>query len=208
MRAESAEIDEVIQHSVNDSVTAAIGEAWDCERSRETSGGLLKHIDNPRLLRNVAEMLRVVRLGIESSGFCKDPWILRKIYGLDHDGSAPFGTPFQVYLRMADEAAEHAKGIPRSESLEDLKNKMFKILDSEIKRVEGLAEDALRSKIVKTEYMKVAALIPPLPVSERFLRYETHLSREFDRTLAQLERLQRMRLGQPVLPPISVRLSR
>jgi len=33
------------------------------------------------------------------------------------------------------------------------------------------------------------------------------LSREFDRTLNQLERLQRIRKGQPVLPPIKVEVS-
>ncbi len=33
------------------------------------------------------------------------------------------------------------------------------------------------------------------------------LERAFDHTLSQLERLQRMRLGQPVLPPVKVELS-
>jgi hypothetical protein len=33
------------------------------------------------------------------------------------------------------------------------------------------------------------------------------LSREFDRTLNQLERLQRMRKGQPVLPPMELKIS-
>ena len=33
------------------------------------------------------------------------------------------------------------------------------------------------------------------------------LDRAFDRTLTQFERLQRMRKGQPVLPPVKVDLS-
>jgi hypothetical protein len=36
------------------------------------------------------------------------------------------------------------------------------------------------------------------------MRYETSLDRSFDRTLKQLERLQRMRSGQPVLPKLEV----
>ena len=50
-------------------------------------------------------------------------------------------------------------------------------------------------------------LVPKYEVLGRLLRYEAHLSREFDRTLSQLERLQRMRKGQPVLPPIKVEVS-
>lgn len=42
------------------------------------------------------------------------------------------------------------------------------------------------------------------PTLDRLLRYETSLERSFDRTLSQLERLQRMRLGQPVLPKLEV----
>lgn len=36
------------------------------------------------------------------------------------------------------------------------------------------------------------------------LRYEASIERNFDRTLNQLERLQRIRLGQPVLPKLEV----
>jgi len=39
---------------------------------------------------------------------------------------------------------------------------------------------------------------------DRLLRYEVSLERSFDRTLSQLERLQWMRLGQPVLPKLEV----
>jgi hypothetical protein len=49
-----------------------------------------------------------------------------------------------------------------------------------------------------------AKLLGRVTAAEAAIR---HLSREFDRTLAQPERLQRMRLGQPVIPPINVRLS-
>ncbi len=39
-------------------------------------------------------------------------------------------------------------------------------------------------------------------VVDRLQRYEGSLERSFDRTLSQLERLQRLRLGQPVLPAL------
>ena len=42
---------------------------------------------------------------------------------------------------------------------------------------------------------------------EHLLRYEASIERAFDRTLSQLERLQRIRLGQPVPPPIKLDVS-
>jgi hypothetical protein len=42
----------------------------------------------------------------------------------------------------------------------------------------------------------------------RFPRYEASIDRSFDRTFTQLERFQRMRLGQPVAPPLKVDISR
>ena len=50
-------------------------------------------------------------------------------------------------------------------------------------------------------------VFPDAPELDRLLRYETSLDRLFDRTLSQLERLQRMRRGQPVPPPVKVEIS-
>ncbi len=43
---------------------------------------------------------------------------------------------------------------------------------------------------------KLRLSIPEGPGLDKLLRYEAALDRSFDRTLSQLERLQRMRLGQ------------
>jgi hypothetical protein len=42
---------------------------------------------------------------------------------------------------------------------------------------------------------------------DRLIRYETSLERAFDRTLTQLERVQRMRKGQPLPPQLEVKIS-
>jgi hypothetical protein len=42
---------------------------------------------------------------------------------------------------------------------------------------------------------------------ELLLPYEGGIERQFDRTLTQLERVQRMRLGQPVPPPAKLEVS-
>jgi hypothetical protein len=55
--------------------------------------------------------------------------------------------------------------------------------------------DVLRANVPHTGYL------------DRLLRYEASLERAFDRTMSQLERLQKMRLGQPVPPRIEVELN-
>jgi hypothetical protein len=54
------------------------------------------------------------------------------------------------------------------------------------------------------EYRASAAMIPDLETPDRIARYEAHLSREIDRLLNRLERLQRMRRGQPLPPQLDV----
>jgi hypothetical protein len=58
-----------------------------------------------------------------------------------------------------------------------------------------------------TPYKPSIAIIPGPEISDRLMRYETHLSREIDRILNRLERLQRMRKGQPLPAPIGVSIS-
>jgi hypothetical protein len=44
----------------------------------------------------------------------------------------------------------------------------------------------------------------PPPKFDQLVRYEISLDRSIDRTLTQIERFQRIRLGQPVLPAIKI----
>ena len=76
--------------------------------------------------------------------------------------------------------------------------------DEEIKRLERYKKARAS---VESERMKLEALrqhVPLTPQFDHLLRYEASLERNFDRTLGQLERVQRMRLGQPVLPKLEV----
>jgi hypothetical protein len=57
-----------------------------------------------------------------------------------------------------------------------------------------------------TDFGPPSSLLPPPPDLDRIVRYESHLSREFDRKLSQLERLQRARRGHPPAPTIKIDL--
>lgn len=54
---------------------------------------------------------------------------------------------------------------------------------------------------------QAAAMVPALPILDRILRYETKLERQIHRAMIQLERLQRMRLGDSVPAPVCVEMN-
>ena len=77
-----------------------------------------------------------------------------------------------------------------------------------MERVLDLKKRAEKIEARRMGYTRKTSLVPSAEVLDRLLRYEASLDRAFDRTLSQLERLQRMRLGHAVPPPVKVELSR
>jgi hypothetical protein len=88
-----------------------------------------------------------------------------------------------------------------------LKKFMVAMIDAEINHLAELEKTLEVIDQVKMKYKTLAAVIPCQEVSDHLLRYETHFSREIDRTLNQLERLQRIRKGQPPPPQLDVNIT-
>jgi hypothetical protein len=57
------------------------------------------------------------------------------------------------------------------------------------------------------EARQAAAVLPSAETLDKILRYETKLERQMYRAMAQLERVQRMRLGETIPAPLSVEIS-
>jgi hypothetical protein len=57
------------------------------------------------------------------------------------------------------------------------------------------------------EARQAASVLPPADTLDKILRYETTLDRQFYRAMNQLERLQRIRSGEPVPPPLTMEVS-
>lgn len=88
------------------------------------------------------------------------------------------------------------------------KKNILQDLYSQIEHLQPVALAAHERKARAEELRIHARAVPEAETVERLLRYEAALERGFDRALSQLERLQRIRLGQAVLPPVRVELSR
>jgi hypothetical protein len=81
---------------------------------------------------------------------------------------------------------------------------MVEILEMEIGDLRAKQNSCNDLAELTENYLSITASVPSLGVTERFIRCEAHLSREFDRALSQLESLQRFRRGQPVRPSIKI----
>jgi hypothetical protein len=204
-QADSAEITEKVKFMVTDSLANQYSEAWDHSRAALTVGGLLKYPNNPLILREAKALLGQLRRIVMESGFNDHFQLLERLYGRDESGQMPHGLCVTFQLCAAN-ARARAGSADKSEEAND-KQKMVALIDSEIQRVTKLEENLINEIAVRNTYRLSAALIPGQEGSDRLLRYETHFSREIDRILKRLERLQRLRKGQPLPPEVGVNIN-
>ena len=84
---------------------------------------------------------------------------------------------------------------------------MLNGIDGEIRHLKRYQKSRASIESDRTKLEILRRNVPDPSRLDRLLRYEASLERAFDRALNQLERLQRMRLGQPVTPRIDVNVS-
>jgi len=196
---------------------------WDAnERNRQDAarlpqlscnGGLVRWRANPEALQGCLDLLEELKEGIDEDGFDfeNDKAILTKLYG-SHDEERDENwkkTLFDSYLAWlgtslcSDEEREQ-KGYA---SPQKCKENFLEEVNEEIKWLEGCRKAHATISAQKLELESLRRSVPEGPQVDRLLRYETAILREIDRTMNQLERLQRMRLGQLVPPPINLNVT-
>jgi hypothetical protein len=154
------------------------------------------------------DLLNELKGQFESNGFDSesDEEILSKLYGNSAHLVATVFDSYRTWSCTADcsdkERADHAYS-----SIEECKTIFLEDLDNEIRRLNEYKKVRASIDAERIGLESRRQNVPDAPQSDRLLRYETHLERAFDRKLTQLERLQRMRQGQPILPPIKVDVS-
>jgi hypothetical protein len=170
----------------------------DMQSLMENKSGLFLKTDNPFALKRCLNLLSELREQIAENGFTDSNLeILVQLYGSAHESNLGDNL-HNEYLKWS-ETASASKAERLKEGYATPKQCKYYILveiNREIRRLK--------------EYQKVEALrrfVPESTALNRLLHYEVSLERSFDRTLAQFERVQRMRLGQPEPPRIDVSLS-
>lgn len=205
-KAETAEIAKGINFLELDEVRAEHALVVHCGEAN-VSSGLLNHASDPGVLQAAVLMLKQLRRNVERRGLHidEDEKLLRTVYGLFSPDFLPEDL-HQAYVSFASSAGGKGKvGHPVPPDV--AKHKVITCIDAEINRLQELDETLRHVESVRRLYSARALLVPRADVAERLQRYEAHLSCEFNRTLSQLERLQRMHLGHAVPPPLKVEIS-
>lgn len=172
--------------------------------------GLIRWVANRLVLQWCLNLLEELRGRIDECGFSPemDKTILTKLYG-EYDEKNYYQPLFRSYLlwsRAASFSVEECqqRGLP---SPEESKEGFLGELKEEFKRLRNYEKEQEKVVSGKLALESLRFGVPGTPQLDRLLRYETTLERAIDRTLNQLERFQRMRLGQPVPPPINLNVS-
>jgi len=177
--------------------------------------GVIGMIYDPGFLSDCLRELRNLRDSIKAKGFSpiEDQAVLQKLYGLPitlpddirvqkHDRYSLYAVYQGCSYAAARTEEERQKepGLPTPQRCRDL---VVQAIEKEIQRLTEIENALNESRPEQTELEQLRRNVPDADRMERLLRYEASLERAFDRTLAQLERLQEIRLGRPVTRPLN-----
>jgi len=209
LQVETAEIEKAQQFVNVDLALQKKVDELEYAQLKDASDAKPGHSNPLLLIRNAIEILNVHRLLFmagDSQYIDTTQRTLKSIYGYKDGGPEPCGwRQMSLTLSKLLTSAELRK--EKSENPPEVKQFLAEAISDEIIRLAKLQDSAAAAEALRRDHNLATARIPSQEVSDHLIRYEAHFSREFDRTLAQLERLQRMRLGQPVLPKLEVRHS-
>ena len=85
---------------------------------------------------------------------------------------------------------------------------ILELIDNRLRRLEGIREKSIGNEKLREVAERQVRSLPASDAADRILRYESHLERQLDRAIDQLERLQRRRAGESVPPALNVNLTR
>lgn len=174
---------------------------------QEKPDGLLLSMGAPKMSDRdyCISLLRELGEGISDAFHeARDSQILKKLYGADTDSAKKENlmTRYHNYLGMAtcSDEARQKNGFPGPDKCRE---RFLKEIQSEIDRLVRLKsfEDA------RSEVERLVQNVPEDSQLDRLLRYLAELERQYSNAQNRLERLQRMRRGQSVLPKLEIQHS-
>jgi hypothetical protein len=174
----------------------------------EKIDGLICKRDNTYVLSRCIELLLELRQDIERDGINRerDEAILDEIYGDKKRLDETLRESYSMWVEKA-EVSEEEQQREVSATAEQCKEHILSEIRKEISRLKAFQKERTAVESKRTELEILRRVVPDSPHLDRLMRYEASLERSFDRTLGQLERIQRIRRGQPVAPRIDVNVS-
>jgi hypothetical protein len=168
--------------------------------------GLIWNVGNPVIVGRCLELLLGLQREIKAGGFehKRDTAFLKTIYGTNNHLRK---TPYQSYFEWA-ETSKLKKESQRQgfATAEEFKKYFLSGIAKEIRRLRDYQREHAS---IESERMKLEVLrrnVPGPESCEHFRKNEVTLLKELDRIMNLLDRMQRLRRGQPVAPRIDVNL--
>jgi hypothetical protein len=121
-----------------------------------------------------------------------------------------FGEPTifsKQFEKLRLRLSQNSDGADEACRREENKKEALACIDHELAMLNWRKDYCEKREAVEEESRQAAAVLPSMEVLEKILRYETKLERQQYRAMSQLERLQRMRQGEAVPPPLTVEVS-
>jgi hypothetical protein len=119
---------------------------------------------------------------------------------------------FEPVWKLLESAAQEKLATPAISKLSkqlDPKERSVLLAIFTVKSAVIVLEELRHSRNTSVREIAIAQhVIPNSDALDKILRYETTIERQLGRSVDRLERLQRRRKGETLLPPVSVRLTR
>jgi DNA primase large subunit len=127
---------------------------------------------------------------------------MRKLYGTCRAEELCTRTQQQIKELSSSEMEERDVQSDQEKQCKALLSKLDETIEY-LKHTKSVFDDLGRASRM---YEKGSQLVPRAEILDRLIRYEAHLSREFDRTKNYLERSIQMRLGHPQPPTLNIEI--
>jgi hypothetical protein len=152
------------------------------------------------------QLLQVAKSEIEDRGYISEN--IRKRILLDF---CFWDYPFALACRYAGPpAAKKDDGSSQSvdEESDDKHSDVAAFIDHRLSLISLLEEHTVEREKLQEAAETRSFSLPPADATDKLLRYEAHLDKQLYRAMGQLERLQRLRRGENVPPPLDINLSK
>ena len=149
----------------------------------------------------LCSMLESVRATVEKNGQLTDE-ALQETYIA---GKATSLTDRFIKLRAF--VIENAEGSDEAAIKINRRKELLSTIDWYMKQYEMKKHAAREREEAEESARQAAEVLPSADTLDKILRYETTLERQMYRAMHQLERLQRLRQGEAVPPPLSMEFS-
>ncbi|MHB8617571.1 MAG: hypothetical protein ACYC93_16060 [Candidatus Acidiferrales bacterium] len=143
---------------------------------------------------------RIAKDGFDEEGNTE---VLQRIYGSSEIGLSDDYSAWLLTAQAPQEERENEGFATPEESQQSF----IRAIDAEISRLKLYEKQRAAFEASRAKLEALRQNVPDSAGLDRLLRYEASLERSFDRTLKQLERAQRMRLGLAVPPSVDVNIS-